>query len=60
MNRLSIRLYAPDGWFYAIGHFGLKFTTAIYVTTYPDGGRLFELFVLGFGVGVGLKPSNDD
>lgn len=57
MSRYSIRLAAPEGWFYAINHFGLKFNTALYVTTYPDGERLFELFILGFGVRIGIKPA---
>lgn len=57
MSRYSIRLSGPDGWFYALDHFGLKFNTAFYVTTYPDGERLFELFVLGFGVRIGIKPA---
>lgn len=55
MSRYSFRLAAPSGWFYAIDHFGLKFNTALYVTTYPDGERLFELFVLGFGVSISIK-----
>jgi hypothetical protein len=50
MSRYSIRFRAPEFWFYAANHFGLKLNTAFYLTTYPDGGRLAELFVLGFGV----------
>ena len=56
MSRYSIRLATPSGWFYAVDHFGLKFNTSLAVTTYPDGERLFELFVLGFGIRIFIKP----